>query len=102
MSDVLEEVCNYVQARASHDVAVETLDAIVESGGFEVVDTSKGDFDAGRSSFRTYDGLSLTDAIVVAFMERSGIEYCYSFDDDLDAVDGITRLETATYPGRDP
>ena len=28
-------------------------------------------------------------------MEREGIEYLYSFDDDFDALDGVTRLDTA-------
>jgi len=34
----------------------------------------------------------------VAFMQSEGIEYIYSFDDDFDAVDGVTRLNTATNP----
>jgi predicted nucleic acid-binding protein len=29
LSDVLEEGINYLQARAGHDVAVETLDALI-------------------------------------------------------------------------
>ena len=59
-SDVLEEVLNYLQARSTHAVAVETLDALVESRGFEHVFTPKTDFDAGRSLFGAYDRLSLT------------------------------------------
>ena len=31
-------------------------------------------------------------------MEREGIEYLYSFDDDFDALDGVTRLDTADNP----
>lgn len=96
--DVLEEGLNYLQARASHSIAVETLDAIVESSGFEIVHNPKRDFDAGRSVFRTHEGLALTDAIVVAFMERTGLEYLYSFDDDFDAVSEITRLESPENP----
>jgi len=98
LSDVLEEVINYLQARAGHDVAVETLDALVESSGFELTQTSKRDFEAGRSVFRRYESLSLTDAIIVAAMQRAEIEYLYSFDDGFDGVSEITRLTTPENP----
>lgn len=89
---------NYLQARSTHAVAVETLDALVESRGFELVYTPKADFDAGRSLFRAYDRLSLTDAVIAASVEGSGIEYLYSFDDDFDGVEGVIRLATAENP----
>ncbi|ERJ05296.1 putative ribonuclease VapC protein [Halorhabdus tiamatea SARL4B] len=98
-SNVFEEVLNYLQTRAGHDIAIETLDALVESGGYELSYTPKADFNAGRSIFRTYDGLSLTDAIIVATMQRQDVEYLYSFDDDFDAVEGITGT-TARLVGR--
>jgi predicted nucleic acid-binding protein len=94
LSDVLEEVVNYLQARSGHETAVETLDAIVESRGFDPHFTPKRDFSGGRSLFRKYDQLSLTDAVIVAAMERLDIEYLYSFDDGFDAVEGVTRLTT--------
>ena len=31
-------------------------------------------------------------------MEREGIEYLYSFDDDFDSLDAVTRLNTADNP----
>lgn len=96
--DVLTEVLNYLHTRVGNETAVETLDALQESTEFELVRTTKTDFDAGRSLFRRYQGLSLTDAIVAAYMDRLGVEFCYSFDDDFDAVDGITRLDVATNP----
>jgi len=98
LSDVLEEVINYLQARGGHDIAVETLDALIESSGFELTQTSKADFEAGRSVFRRYDSLSLTDAIIVAAMQRAEIEYLYSFDDGFDEVAEITRLTTPDSP----
>jgi hypothetical protein len=97
-SDALEEIVNYVNERGGHDSAVATLDKLQESGGFEIVYTTKSDFDAGRSLFRRYEGLSLTDGVLTAYMQRTGIEYVYSFDTDFDAVDGITRLDTAVNP----
>ncbi|MDS0260190.1 PIN domain-containing protein [Haloarcula sp. S1CR25-12] len=98
LSDVLEEVCNYLQARAGHDVATETLDALLESSGFELRQTPKADFGAGRSVFRRYDSLSLTDAVIVAAMQRQDVEYLYSFDDGFDSVPDITRLTTPDNP----
>lgn len=97
-SDVLQEVLNYLQARSTHEVATETLDALIESSGFELACTPKRDFDAGRSVFRRHERLSLTDSIVVASMRRAGLEYLYTFDDDFDDVDGITRLSTDENP----
>ena len=97
-SDVLEELLNYLQARAGHEVATETLDAIVESSGFSIRQTSKADFDAGRSLFRRHEQLSLTDAVIVAVMQREEIEYLYSFDDGFDSVPEVTRLTTPDDP----
>ena len=45
--------------------------------------------------FETYEGLAFGDATIVAYMQRVNIEYLYSFDDDFDVIDSITRLETA-------
>jgi hypothetical protein len=97
-SDALEEILNYVNERGSHEAAVATLDKLQESSGFEIVYTQKSDFDAGRSLFRQYEGLSLTDGVLAAYMQRVGIEHLYSFDDDFDTVGGITRLDTAVNP----
>jgi predicted nucleic acid-binding protein len=97
-SDVLEEVINYLQARSRPAVATETLDALVESSGFELVYTPKADFDTGRSLFRRYEPLSLTDAIITATMQRTDTDYLYSFDDGFDTVSGITRLTTPENP----
>jgi len=98
LSDVLEEVVNYLQARADHETAAATLDALIESSGFVLTHTPKADFDAGRSLFRRHEPLSLTDAVVVAAMQRLDVEYLYSFDDGFDTVSGITRLTTADDP----
>lgn len=98
LSDVLEEVINYLQARAGHDIATETLDALIESSGFTLEWTPKSDFDAGRSLFRRYESLSLTDAVIVAAMQREELSYLYSFDDGFDSVPDITRLTTAENP----
>ncbi|PSP39481.1 VapC toxin family PIN domain ribonuclease [Halobacteriales archaeon SW_8_65_20] len=98
LSDVLTEVINYLQARAGHDVAIETLDALIESSGFTLTRTTKPDLTAGRSLFRQHEPLSLTDAIIAAAMHRENIEYLYSFDDGFDGVPELTRLTTPENP----
>ena len=96
---VLEEILNYLQARSTHDVAVGTLDAMIESNGFEIVRTEPRDFDAGRSIFRQHQGLSLTDGIIAGAMAHRNLEYLYSFDGGFDAVEDVVRLDTDTAPG---
>lgn len=98
LNDVLAETLNYLNERASHKAAVETLDALLESRGFEIVHTTKRDFDVGRSLFRGYDGLSLTDAVIGAFMDHQEIEYVYSFDGGFDELEWLTRLDAPVHP----
>jgi predicted nucleic acid-binding protein len=98
ISDVLEEIYNYLQARAGHETATTTLDALIESSGFEIAFTPKAAFDTARSLARTYEQLSLTDAVIVAFMRRRDIEYLYSFDDGFDGLDSVTRFVTPENP----
>ena len=97
-NDALTETLNFVHERMGHDVAIELLDRLVESAGFELVHTPQDDFDAGRTHFRRYGGLAFGDATMVAYMDRVGLEYIYSFDTDFDAVDAVTRLDTPTDP----
>lgn len=98
LGDVLEEIINYLHAKSGHSAATETLDAVIQSSGFTLTQATKSDFDTGRSLFRQYESLSLTDAIIVAAMQRADIECVYSFDDGFDGVSGITRLTTADNP----
>jgi predicted nucleic acid-binding protein len=95
---VLSEVLNIIGERVGHESGVELLDAIIESAGFEIVHLPKADFTAGQALYRQYHGLNFVDSITVAYMQREGIDYLYSFDDDFDAIDGITRLNTAADP----
>jgi predicted nucleic acid-binding protein len=41
---------------------------------------------------------TVTDTITVAYMQRQGLEYIYSFDDDFDEFDGIIRLNSDENP----
>lgn len=95
---VLTETLNFVHERIGHDNATGLLDRLVESAGFELVNASQTDFDAGRSLFRQYDGLAFGDATIVAYMQREEIQHLYSFDNDFDVVSDLTRLTTAADP----
>ena len=61
-------------------------------------EVSKVDFNASQAFFRRCGEISFVDSTIAAYMEREGIEYLYSFDDDFDVLDGVTRLETADSP----
>jgi predicted nucleic acid-binding protein len=92
------ETLNWIHNRKRHQKAVETYERLNQSAGFEVLHAAQKDFTSALTLFQTYEGLSFGDATIAAYMEREGIEYLYSFDDDFDAVEGVTRLETADNP----
>lgn len=94
----LPEVLNPLLKGAGYDRAVETLDFLNGSAGFRIRHLAQDDFAAGRALFRRTPGVELTDAITVAYMRRVGLEYVYSFDDDFDRFEDVTRLDTAENP----
>jgi predicted nucleic acid-binding protein len=96
--EALLEVLNFVNERLRPAKATTLLDSLEESAHYRLPYGPKGNVGRGRALFRRYPGLSFGDAMQVAFMESTGIEYVYSFDDDFDAVEGITRLESAENP----
>lgn len=98
----LSEILSPIQKRAGHDPAVETLEFLERSAGFRVHYLSSSDFVRGRELFRQSAGVELSDAMTVAHMRRTGVKYVYSFDDDFDRFDDITRLTTAVDPFRPP
>jgi len=97
---IVLETLNWIHDRKRHQKAVETYERLNQSAGFEVLHAAQKDFTSALSLFQTYEGLSFGDATIAAYMQREGIEYLYSFDDDFDTVEGITRLETANNPFR--
>jgi len=94
------ETLNWIHSRKQHETAVETYERLNQSAGFDVLHAAQKDFTNAVDLFRTYESLSLGDATIAAYMNREGIECLYSFDDDFDAVQGITRLETPDNPFR--
>ena len=95
---IILETLNWIHARKRNDKAVETYTRLNQSAGFEVLQAAQKDFHRAVDLFQTYEGLSFGDATIAAYMQRESIRYLYSFDDDFDAVKGISRLETAHNP----
>lgn len=94
----LPEILNPIQKRAGDDRAVETLTLLTKSGGFRIRYIAQEDFDRGCALFRRTSEVELPDLITVAYMRRVGLEFIYSFDEDFDRFDDITRLTTPDNP----
>ncbi|MFT4922005.1 MAG: putative nucleic acid-binding protein, partial [Haloarculaceae archaeon] len=56
------------------------------------------DYHRAVDLFDDHEQLAFGDATIAAYMDRTGIEYLYSFDDDFDQLGWITRLDTADNP----
>ena len=95
---VLLESLNWIHERQRHDIAVDLRNRLSKSAGFELVHPAQKDFHRAVELFEVYEDLAFGDATIVAYMEREGIEYLYSFDDDFDAIESLTRLETPNNP----
>lgn len=98
---VVPEILHPIQKRISKSAAAETLDLLQASRGFEFVHVPKGVHPDGERLFRVHDvssGPEWVDSLLAAYMLTEEMEYVYSFDDDFDRFDGITRLTTATDP----
>jgi len=91
---VLDEVVTFVRKRKSVVASIETLDAMIYSPRLRFVKVEDRHFEAGLQLFRTYEGLSFTDAVSVAVMRDLDIEVIYSFDSDFDGIPGILRLSS--------
>lgn len=95
---VIAETLNLTREKLSPDAANQMLDRLIEGAHFEIVHAPKADFNAAQAIFRRYSELSFVDATLTAYMDRKEIEYLYSFDDDFDGLDHVTRLETPDNP----
>lgn len=97
---VIAEILNLTRERLGTEISIQILDRLIEGSHFNIDHSPKADFNAAQAIFRRYTELSFVDATIAAYMEREGIEYLYSFDDDFEVVDWITRLETPDNPYR--
>jgi predicted nucleic acid-binding protein len=94
----LPEILNPIAKLAGGDAAVETLDFLLESAGLRLRHLAQEDFSRGQAVFRRHDDLEITDAILVAYMRRTETDVIYSFDDDFDRFEDVTRLTVAVDP----
>lgn len=98
---VVPEILHPIQKRISKSAASDTLDRLQESRGFEFVHVPKGVHSKAERLFRLHEsssGPEWVDSIVAAYMLANDIEYIYSFDDDFDTFDGVTRLASPENP----
>lgn len=95
---VLTETLNLTGEKLGPGAANEMLDRFIEGTHFEIDHAPKADFNAAQALFRRYEELSFVDSTIAAYMQRKDINYLYSFDDDFDALDGVTRMDTADNP----
>lgn len=94
----LPEVLNPIEKHGGDAAARDTLEFITESRGVELQPTTRDDLTRGLAIYRREDDIEVVDCIMVAYMQRVGLEYVYSFDDDFDRFEEITRLDAAENP----
>lgn len=95
---VVAETLNLTREKLGSEAANGMLDRLIEGSNFEVMHAPQSDFNAAQAIFRRYPELSFVDSTIAAYMQREGIEFLYSFDDGFDAVEDLTRLNTADNP----
>jgi predicted nucleic acid-binding protein len=91
---VIAETMNLVTQRAGHEVAVNLLDRIQASVGFEIVRPTAAVYNSAEAIFRNHELLSFVDASIVAYIRHNEITTLYSFDTDFETVTDVTRRTT--------
>lgn len=94
----LPEILTPIESHAGDQPARDTLEFITESRGVELQPATRDDLTRGLAIYRREAGVEVVDCIMVAHMQRVGLEYVYSFDDDFDRFEEITRLDAAENP----
>ena len=92
---ILAETLNYLTRKGGSAVGREALRRLEASSGFLIERVPDDVWTAGKAIYQRMDGLSLVDALTVAFMQRRKVTRIYTFDADFDRVPGLERLETA-------
>ena len=75
---------------------MDLLDRIEENARFHIDSLTTDALATGKALFRQHEPLSFVDACIVAYMQTEGLGYLYAFDDDFDAVEDVSRLDTVT------
>lgn len=95
---MLIETMNGLTRDIGHETAVDFLNRLRIGSQFELRREPTAVWQTGIELFEEVDRLSLADGLLVAAARHHGIAYLYSFDDDFDGIDGLTRLSSATDP----
>jgi predicted nucleic acid-binding protein len=89
---VLESV-NFLLRKAGFEVALETLNLFNIHERIKIINVDVGLFERSCEIFVKYPGLSITDASIVAAMEKVDVKKLYSFDGGFDKIMWVERLE---------
>lgn len=96
---VVLETLNWIHERKRHATAVDFYTRLTESAGFEIVHCAQKDYYRATDLFETHDTPAFGDATIAAYMNRTDIEYLYTFDgEDFGPFDWVTPLDTADNP----
>lgn len=95
---VLAETLNGLTINAGHSAAVDFLERVEGNERFHVRTLTTDAFATAKGAFKRYERLSFVDACIVALARAEGVEYLYSFDDDFDGLEDLTRLGSALDP----
>ncbi len=89
---ILDELVTFIRRRKGPAESNEALDIMLYSPHLRFVKVEDRHLEAGLQLFRTYERLSLTDAVSVAVMRDLGIGFIFSLDGGFDGIPGISRL----------
>jgi predicted nucleic acid-binding protein len=87
------ESVNFLLRKAGFEVALETLNLFKIHERIKIINVDGGLFERSCEIFARYPGLSITDASIVAAMEKLGVKKLYSFDGGFDEINWVERLE---------
>ena len=88
----LSEICNILEARASHRFAQEVIESILLNDNIEIAEVSKETYVASVELAKLYN-ININDCVALAVMQSRNIKEIYSFDADFDKIEGIKRVE---------
>ena len=95
---VLVETLNGLTTHVGHEVAVDFLARVEENKRFHVDRLTNSGLATAKARFRQHGPFSFVDGALVGYIETVDLEFLYAFDDNFDAADPVTRLDTATNP----
>lgn len=95
---VVAETFDFVAERIGRSAGADLYDRLSRSPGFEFVQSTQKDDRRAMKSMRASSALSFVDAALGVYARRAEVEYCYSFDDDLDELDAVSRLNRPIDP----